>query len=517
MATTDSVLAELTKSISYLAGAQVMGNLTATLSRFVKQADTMNKTSASIGTSVASVSKVLGPNLGNLAGRNEELQNALEMVEEGITLNNKELTKLTLENKVAGKSNAGLLKLTRQSIITGNLNNSNLSDFSERISKLRDTYQISTENIVEAMGKFSSDLDLAFYGVGRQFSEAAAKVAGKFGQGSEDLIERFSKQIMNPEMFGKRMAFGISDMAKKLMARDATAEQIEESLFGIAKTLQPMIDAQRQALEMQGLDQDVILQRLGDYFGSQELVTLSEAISKLQPKEIVPDVGAKQDPFANLMTALEKATSPLQELAATIVPLLVNNMTLLVNTLKFLAVTVILGSLRNKLEDLSRNMTKLGRDMRAASIATGKISKMGNALAKGGLMLTRVFGFLSGPIGLLISLLVSFIPELMSWLGSGEDDEAEAEKRRAAEEERKRLDAQRQKAINDARAALNYKTNSLLEMQSQSLNRTMQDIIYGTDLSKRLLNVNEEQKNAMLLLLTVIQNNSKRGSAPIST
>jgi hypothetical protein len=105
----------------------------------------------------------------------------------------------------------------------------------------------------------------------------------------------------------------------------------------------------------------------------------------------------------------------------------------------------------------------------------------------------------------------------MSWLGSGEDDEAEAEKRRAAEEERKRLDAQRQKAINDARAALNYKTNSLLEMQSQSLNITMQDIIYGTDLSKRLLNVNEEQKNAMLLLLTVIQNNSKRGSAPIST
>jgi hypothetical protein len=517
MATTDSVLAELSKSIGYLAGAQVMGSLTATLAKFVKQADTMNKTSASIGTSVASVSKVLGPNLGNLAGRNEELQNALEMVEEGITLNNKELTKLTLENKVAGKSNAGLLKLTRQSIITGNLNNSNLSDFSERISKLRDTYQISTENIVDAMGKFSSDLDLAFYGVGRQFSEAAAKVAGKFGQGSEDLIERFSKQIMNPDMFGKRMAFGISDMAKKLMAKDSTAEQIEESLFGIAKTLQPMIDAQRQALEMQGLDPSVILQRLGDYFGSQELVTLSEAISKLQPKEIVPDVGAKQDPFANLMTALEKATGPLQELAANIVPLLVNNMTLLVNTLKFVAVTVILGSLRTKLEDLSRNMIKLGREMRAASIATGKISKIGNALAKGGLMFTRVLGFLSGPVGLLISLLVSFIPELMSWLGSGEDDEAEAEKKRAAEEERKRLDAQRQKAINDARAALNYKTNSLLEMQSQSLNRTMQDIIYGTDLSKRLLNVNEEQKNAMLLLLTVIQNNSKRGSAPIST
>jgi hypothetical protein len=517
MATTDSVLAELSKSIGYLAGAQVMGSLTATLAKFVKQADTMNKTSASIGTSVASVSKVLGPNLGNLAGRNEELQNALEMVEEGITLNNKELTKLTLENKVAGKSNAGLLKLTRQSIITGNLNNSNLSDFSERISKLRDTYQISTENIVDAMGKFSSDLDLAFYGVGRQFSEAAAKVAGKFGQGSEDLIERFSKQIMNPDMFGKRMAFGISDMAKKLMAKDSTAEQIEESLFGIAKTLQPMIDAQRQALEMQGLDPSVILQRLGDYFGSQELVTLSEAISKLQPKEIVPDIGAKQDPFANLMTALEKATGPLQELAANIVPLLVNNMTLLVNTLKFVAVTVILGTLRSKFEGLSRDMLKLGREMRAASIATGKISKIGNALAKGGLMFTRVLGFLSGPVGLLISLLVSFIPELMSWLGSGEDDEAEAEKKRAAEEERKRLDAQRQKAINDARAALNYKTNSLLEMQSQSLNRTMQDIIYGTDLSKRLLNVNEEQKDAMLLLLTVIQNNSKRGSAPIST
>jgi len=328
------------------------------------------------------------------------------------------------------------------------------------------------------------------------------------------LIERFSKQIMNPDMFGKRMAFGISDMAKKLMARDATAEQIEESLFGIAKTLQPMIDAQRQSLEMQGLDQDVILQRLGDYFGSQELVTLSEAITKLQPKEIVPDIGEKQDPFANLITALEKAVSPLQELATKMIPYLVDWMGVLVRTLTLVATVMGLKLLVGGIRPLTREMAKFGISLARSSAATSKLFTLGTTIGRFGLILSKGLSFLAGPVGILISLLLTFLPELLSWFGSGEDDEAEAEKKRAAEEERKRLDAQRQKAINDARAALNYKTNSLLELQSQTLNRTMQDIIFGTDLSKRLLNVNEEQKSALLALILLIQNNSRRSTSP---
>lgn len=518
MANINDSLSELNKSVLYLAGAQSIGSLIGTIGKFIQKSDDLNKTSASLGTSITSVTKVLGPGLGNLAGRNEELQNALEMVEEGITLNNKELTKLTLENRVAGKSNAGLLKLTRQSIITGNLNNNNLSEFSQRITKLRDTYQISTENIVEAMSKFSSDLDLAFYGVGRQFSEAAAKISGKFGQESSDLIERFSKQVMNPEMFGKRIAFGLQGMTDKLMAKDATAEQIEESLFGIAKTLQPMIDAQRQSLEMQGLSQDIILQRLGDYFGSQELVTLSEAISKLQPKEIVPDVGPKQDPFANLITALEKATNPLQELAANVVPILVENMRGLVAAATALGTAMTVNLVTKAILPLNARMLTLGRDMRNMSTSIRSINRLGAGVANLSrflLRFTTTIARFAGPIGVLISLLLTFLPEIMSFFGGKDDSEAEAEKKRAAEEERKRFDEQRQKAINDARAALNYKTNSLLELQSQTLNKTMQDIIYGKDLSKQLLDINEEQKTALGVLITLIQTSIRKTSSPI--
>ena len=182
-------------------------------------------------------------------------------------------------------------------------------------------------------------------------------------------------------------------------------------------------------------------------------------------------------------------------------------------------VTIILSKLVfGGIRTLNLGMLQLGRDMRNMKTSLTAINKFGGSIATFSRFLLRfstTIARFAGPIGVLISLLLTFLPEIMSFFGGKDDSEAEAAKKKAAEEERKRFDDQRQKAINDARAALNYKTNSLLELQSQTLNKTMQDIIYGKDLSKQLLDVTEDQKNAIHALLSVIQNNSKRGTAPI--
>lgn len=515
MADNKSILNDIAGSLGQLTGAGGLGDLVSYFGHLIKQTDGLTKASTKLGVSFPAVTKALGPELGKLAGRNTELSNALELMDESLSINNQQLNKLSLETRVNGGNTKGLQRVLRQSITTGNLSNENIGSFSERIAKLRDTYQISTDNLVEAFAKTSSNLELAFFGVGQGFSEALMEFEGKFGKGSSDLFEKFSSQLLNPEFFGKSMMFGLQDEIARLTKSGATGAEVQSALLDSVKELQPRIQQMRDSLG--NLPESKKLEMLGQYFGSKDVVLLAEAISKLQPKDIVPG-GPAQDPFANLQVAIDKATTQLQELASKVVPFLVENMGLIVSALQYLGTVVLMKSVTGAMSTLSTNlrssavyMRALGKSFTGATKLLGGISKSFNVASK----FIGSFARFLGPWGLLISLLLQFLPELMEFFGGSKDEEKDSEAKKAAQEERKRLAEERQKAMADAKAALDYKTNNYLQMQSNSLNKTMNGIIYGNDIQKRAVDLSEQQIAALNKLIAVVINNSNRGQTPI--
>lgn len=563
--------------------AESIGN---SLDRLAEGADKINKSVSLLGTSVPSISEKLGPSMGKLAGYNVELTNAIEILDSSLSINNKQLTKLTLENKVAGGNNKNLLKTLRQSVVTGSLNNKTLGDFSERIGSLRDTYQISTDNLVGAMAKFASDLDLAFFGVGQQFSEAAMRIEGKFGEGTAAMFEKFQKQLMSPDMLGQRLQFGIQGMTDIMMNPEATAEQVEQTGFQIIKTLNKQITEQRRAFEAQGFSQDQVLERLGQYFGSRELVTTVTALSKAAPKEIVP-TAEKQDPFKNLETVYQKAIAPLQELGFKLVPI-VTGIIEVISTLAQKSGLVELGKI------IGDFLGKIGKSLNKFTTMVGNIDGPIKLVQKG---LSFVAYYLDGfakafdffvsfyaeyldvmsnfwnavvdiydslrgitrPITLFFLAIISPFKSLGTTLGSVGDalglnskflkdvwhaltsllgplwsfvawltdedapdttsqsiqDLTDVESQRLAEEQRVRMAAERDKAVEAARAALNYRTNSVLELQSNTLNKTMQEIIYGKNLQKELVGISEETLVAIQTLTGVMTQANRKVTAPM--
>lgn len=496
MAGTTRILEGIQGSLAQLTGAGGLANLVNFVSQLGRSTDKLSMNSVRLGSNLTSVTKQLGPELGKLAGRNTELANALDLMDEGLSINNKELTKLTLETKANHGNSKSLQKLMRQSVVTGNVSNNTMGDFAHRISKLRDTYQISTDNLVEAFQKTAQDLDLAFYGVGKEFTLAIGELEGKFGRGASDLFQKFSSQILNPEFFGKSMQFGLKDQIDRMTRAGATGEQIQTAMLDAVKILKPKIDQFRQS--MQGLPEPVILDRLANYFGNKDIVVLAEAISKLEPKEVVAG-GTPEDKFANLNTAIDKATNRLQEIAQNVVPFLVEHMELLITAMEVLGTKIILNK-------LTLGLTRVGVTF----------SRMGGLLGSVGRIMPFITRLL-GPIGMALTILMMVWPYIKKFLNIGGDDEEEtrAEKERASAEERKRLEEQRNKAIADAKRAVDYRTNSYLQMQSKTLNDTMQSLIYGSDLAAKTVDLNEKQLNALNMLLGVVSNNVKRGQSPV--
>jgi hypothetical protein len=360
--------------------------------------------------------------------------------------------------------------------------------------KLRDTYQISTDNLVEAFAKTANNLDLAFFGVGKSFSEALMEFEGKFGKGSADLFEKFSSQLLNPEFFGKSMQFGLQDEIARLTKSGATGAEVQSALLDTVRELQPRIQQMKDSLG--NLPDSKKLEMLGQYFGSKDIVVLAEAISKLQPKEVVPG-GPAKDQFANLQTAIDKATSEIMKLAEKVVPFLVDNMGTVVKALQFLGVIIIQRT-------LSRGLVSL-----ATTLRTGPLASIAR-------IIPGIVRFL-GPMGIALGLIMTFWPQIKKLFGMVEDqdDEDVAEKKKAAEDERRRLSEDRKKAMAEAKAALDYKTNNYLQLQSNSLNATMNGIIFGNDLAKKTLDMSSQQVAALNKLVTVIMSNSNRGQAPV--
>jgi hypothetical protein len=494
MANNKSILESIAGSLGQLTGAGGVADLASKFASFVKQTDSLTKSTTRLGASFPNVAKTLGPELGKLAGRNTELENAIDLMDQSLSINNQQLKLLTLQTKVNGGDTKGLQRVLRQSVVTGNLSNENLGSFSERIMKLRDTYQISTDNLVEAFAKTANNLDLAFFGVGKSFSEALMEFEGKFGKGSADLFEKFSSQLLNPEFFGKSMQFGLQDEIARLTKSGATGAEVQSALLDTVRELQPRIQQMKDSLG--NLPDSKKLEMLGQYFGSKDIVVLAEAISKLQPKEVVPG-GPAKDQFANLQTAIDKATSEIMKLAEKVVPFLVDNMGTVVKALQFLGVIIIQRT-------LSRGLVSL-----ATTLRTGPLASIAR-------IIPGIVRFL-GPMGIALGLIMTFWPQIKKLFGMVEDqdDEDVAEKKKAAEDERRRLSEDRKKAMAEAKAALDYKTNNYLQLQSNSLNATMNGIIFGNDLAKKTLDMSSQQVAALNKLVTVIMSNSNRGQAPV--
>jgi hypothetical protein len=479
----------------YLFGPAVIGGLVSTMHALTKKMDEVGKRTATLGTSLPSVTKALGPNLGLVAGRSEELSNALDILDSGLSINNAELKKVTLQNRSTGVDNKNLLKTLRLSVSTGNLNSKNLGEFTSQIAELRDTYQISTDNLVNSMAKFAGDLKLSFMGIGKQFSQVSMKFTAKFGEGTEKLFEQLTTSVLSPEMFAKRMQFGIRDIANVLMNKQSSSDQMMKASFSLVGKLAPQIDSLRATYEAAGFDQDMVLKLLGEYFGSEDLITAVEALKNIQPKELIPDVGPKQDSFANLGTALLKALAPFEELAQTMLPILVDSIGTLVMSIRILISVVavrLAGAFATKLQpqfaSLALNYQKLSYTTNRSYIVLNKIST-------GISLLGKTFSVLTGPIGILVGILLTFLPEFINWMSEDSDakqNQVDATNKQTALEERKRLEDERQKAITAANEAINYETNSYLRLQSKTLDNTMKNIMFGSDLAKRGVDINEK-------------------------
>ncbi len=136
-------------------------------------------------------------------------------------------------------------------------------------------------------------------------------------------------------------------------------------------------------------------------------------------------------------------------------------------------------------------------------------------------ILSRVAGFIGrflGPLGILVSLLLTFLPEILSFFGDEDearDDQTEAQKKEAAEAERKRLAEERLKLSEAAKAAVDYRTNTFLQLQSASLDATIREIVRGNDSTLQIAGLQGEQVDLMKTLITIVASNSKRGVAPI--
>ncbi len=136
-------------------------------------------------------------------------------------------------------------------------------------------------------------------------------------------------------------------------------------------------------------------------------------------------------------------------------------------------------------------------------------------------MFSRLLGFVGrflGPIGILVSLLMTFLPEILNFFSDEEtskDDQGDEAKKQAAAEERKRLAEERDRLSRSAQEALNYKTNDYLQLQSKSLDDTLRSIQLGNTNSAEALGLQEQQVDLLRMLIGVVQNNTNRGQAPI--
>ena len=317
------------------------------------------------------------------------------------------------------------------------------------------------------------------------------------------------------------MQFGLQDEIDVLTSQTATQEEIQTALMSVISTMKPQIDSMRQALGGMG-SQTVALQRLGDYFGGKDFVTTVEQLSKMTPAEKPGIEGAgPQDPFKNLENALNKATTYLQELGNVVLPFLVENMGILVKTLLFVGTTALIGSVSKNLMGLSASLRDNAKYLRALGKSIGGIGRTFSVLGRGVGILSRVAGFIGrflGPLGILVSLLLTFLPEILSFFGDEDearDDQAEAQKKEAAEAERKRLAEERLKLSEAAKAAVDYRTNTFLQLQSASLDATIREIVRGNDSTLQIAGLQGEQVDLMKTLITIVASNSKRGVAPI--
>jgi hypothetical protein len=507
--------------IGSLIGANNLTDLVGTMSNFIKQADSISKEATRQGATIASVADSLGPELGKLSGRNEELTNALEMLDAGLSINNEQVRLLSLQTRAAGGDSRILQQTFRRLVVTGGANNAELSDMSVRLARMRDTFKMSTDKLIGAMADLADNLDLAFFGVTKEFSLAIASLEGKFGAGAGDPFKRLTDQLMNPDFFGRALQFGLQDEIDVLTSQTATQEEIQQALMSVVATMKPQIDIMRGTLGGMG-SQTVALQRLGDYFGGKDFVTTIEQLSKMTPLEKPGIEGAKaEDPFKNLENALNQATTYLQDLASKVVPFLVEHIGILVKTLLFVGSQIIVGSLVRSMGTMATSLRSNSIYLRALGKSIGGIGSAISMVGRGLGMFSRLLGFVGrflGPIGILVSLLMTFLPEILNFFSDEEtskDDQGDEAKKQAAAEERKRLAEERDRLSRSAQEALNYKTNDYLQLQSKSLDDTLRSIQLGNTNSAEALGLQEQQVDLLRMLIGVVQNNTNRGQAPI--
>jgi hypothetical protein len=163
---------------------------------------------------------------GGIGGFLAQAEANLQGLEAGITDLPDSLRDLGVAMMLTGQDSKKLMASMRKSAVVGGLTNEELASLGTAVAESADTYGTKAETIVNALDGVSQELlKFNLLDTAGSFQEAIAQVAGKLGEGSEELLSRFVSQVAGRDNLDNQIRLGIQTLVSDMMKSTDANEQ----------------------------------------------------------------------------------------------------------------------------------------------------------------------------------------------------------------------------------------------------------------------------------------------------
>ena len=407
--TFNRVIGNNTQSLNNLGNTILnFGNLANNLTLAFRQADTLQRKSQAIGSSLNKLLDFNKDTLGKLRG--DFFANAEELLNNfshGIRDNSDELNFLQNRMKLTGQDTQLAREVMGDLLMETGGNIDAVSRLSDVTHDLSLKNKITAESLLRVVDALSPVRQLpSFLGLSEQFNSLTLALQSTVGEKGQEEVIKAMNLIFDPKNISTLFALGIGSAPDKLL--DSSLSQkgqlmaLRDILNTANGTLQNIAGSNKGNLK--AVVTDAQLRSLGDKEGLIALSNLTNILNTEYNKtnSFLADQNKNLD---SIKTINDEARSYYQMATGKVFPLLLNVLP-----------SLLAGSM----------VTNLGGGIGAAGNLLG--ARTGGAALRG---IGGIIGVL-GPVGAIVGTVISFLPEIKSLFSSNSDKQDEANKHLAS-------------------------------------------------------------------------------------
>ena len=276
-------------------------------SSVIKKQDQVRLQALAVNTNPQALAAAAGTGVSR-AGFTNAVVNQLELLTTGLDEQLNSTKELGLQMRVTGQNENKLYQTLRQSQVLGGLTNRGIENLSDHMMRLGKTYNISTEAMVDSIQKISSDMNVNALEFTDSFTSINSEITARFGAQAATILTEMESQYAAGNTFVTDQIVGAFNGLGDTVESVKQYTSLYANRFGeFLKQFPPQMKA-------------VGLQIAKGVFGEQGLAAYNfQRMLDQGEKQTSPE----QDKFATLQTAMATLYTPLDRIATWILPTLI--------------------------------------------------------------------------------------------------------------------------------------------------------------------------------------------------